>query len=107
MNISNISALWKLKGAWETFTTNHPKFPLFLDAMQRKGVTEGTVIGISFTDTEGKTIETNIKLTASDMELYETLKDLRQYNTQETLKGDINDMTGRKNGGVRENENMQ
>jgi hypothetical protein len=45
--------------------------------MQRKGVTEGTVIGISFTDTEGKTIETNIKLTASDMELYETLKDLR------------------------------
>ena len=77
MNISNISALWKLKGAWETFTANHPKFPLFLDAMQRKGVTEGTVIGISFTDTEGKTRETNIKLTASDMELYETLKDLR------------------------------
>ena len=71
----NISAIWKLKGAWEKFTTNHPKFPLFLDAMQRKGVTEGTVIGISFTDTEGKTIETNIKLTASDMELYETLKE--------------------------------
>ena len=38
----NISAIWKLKGAWEKFTANHPKFPLFLDAIQRKGVTEGT-----------------------------------------------------------------
>jgi hypothetical protein len=75
--IMNISAIWKLKGAWEKFTTNHPKFPLFLDAMQRKGIQEGTVIAISFTDVEGKTIETNIKVTASDIELYESLKDLR------------------------------
>ena len=73
----NISAIWKLKGAWEKFTSNHPKFPLFLDAMQRKGISEGTVIAISFTDTEGKTIETNIKVTASDIELYESLKDLK------------------------------
>ena len=73
----NISAIWKLKGAWEKFTTNHPKFPLFLDAIQRKGIQEGTVIAISFTDVEGKTIETNIKVTASDIELYESLKDLR------------------------------
>lgn len=75
--IMNISAIWKLKGAWEKFTNNHPKFPLFLDAMQRKGIQEGTVIAISFTDVEGKTIETNIKVTASDIELYESLKDLR------------------------------
>ena len=73
----NISAIWKLKGAWEKFTTNHPKFPFFLDAMKRKGIQEGTVIAISFTDVEGKTIETNIKVTASDIELYESLKDLR------------------------------
>jgi len=73
----NISAIWKLKGAWEKFTQNHPKFPLFLEAMQKKGITEGTVIGISFTDTQGKTIETNIKVTASDIELYETLRDLK------------------------------
>ena len=72
----NISALWKLKGAWAQFTQNHPKFPLFLEAVQNKGIQEGTVIGISFTDTEGKTIETNLKVTASDIELYESLKGL-------------------------------
>ena len=72
----NISALWKLKGAWAQFTQNHPKFPLFLEVVQNKGIQEGTVIGISFTDTEGKTIETNLKVTASDIELYESLKGL-------------------------------
>ena len=73
----NISAIWKLKGAWEKFTAVHPKFPLFLEAMQKKGIAEGTVIAISFTDVEGKTIETNLKVTASDIELYESLKDLK------------------------------
>lgn len=73
----NIAAAWKLKGAWEQFTKEHPKFPLFLEAVQRRGISEGTVIALSFTDPEGKTIETNIKVTASDIQLYETLKDLR------------------------------
>ena len=73
----NISAIWKLKSAWEQFTKEHPKFPLFLEAVQNKGITEGTVIGISFTDPEGKTIETNIKVTDSDIQLYEMLKDLK------------------------------
>ena len=73
----NIAAALKLKGAWEQFTREHPKFPMFLDAVQRKGIQEGTVIAISFTDPEGQTIETNIKVTASDIQLYETLKDLR------------------------------
>ena len=73
----NISAIWKLKGAWNKFTENHPKFPLFLEAMQKKGIAEGTVIGISFTDTEGKTIETNLKVTASDIELYESLRGMQ------------------------------
>ncbi len=73
----NIAAALKLKGAWEQFTREHPKFPLFLDAVQRKGIQEGTVIAISFTDPEGQKIETNIKVTASDLQLYETLKDLR------------------------------
>ena len=73
----NIAAALKLKGAWEQFTREHPKFPLFLDAVQRKGIQEGTVIALSFTDPEGQKIETNIKVTASDLQLYETLKDLR------------------------------
>ncbi|MBR4341474.1 MAG: hypothetical protein IKP88_01980 [Lachnospiraceae bacterium] len=73
----NISAIWKLKSAWEQFTKEHPKFPLFLEAVQNTGIQEGTVIGISVTDPEGKVIETNIKVTASDLELYETLKGLK------------------------------
>jgi len=73
----NIADVFKLKGAWEQFTREHPKFPMFLEAMKNKGIEEGTIIGVSFTDTSGKTIETNIRVTASDMKLYESLKDLR------------------------------
>lgn len=72
----NIKAALKIKGAWDKFCQNHPKFPMFLNAMQQRGITEDSVIAIAFTDREGKKIETNVKLTKEDMELFETLKDL-------------------------------
>lgn len=59
----------KAKSAWETFTRNHPKFPMFLNAVKRDGIKEGTVIAISVIDPDGTKKETNVKVTASDLEL--------------------------------------
>ena len=73
----NIPDFIKLKNAWETFTDGHPKFPMFLNAVRASGIKEGTVIGISVTQPDGKVIDTNIKVTAADLELFETLKSLR------------------------------
>ncbi len=70
----NPAALFKIKGAWDTFARNHPKFPMFVQAVSQAGITEGTIIEVSVTSTDGRKMETNVKLTASDLELFEMLK---------------------------------
>lgn len=66
------------KEAWETFTQNHPKFPLFMQAVMVNGIQEGAVIAISVTDPNGKVIDTNLRVTESDIELFEMLKDINK-----------------------------
>ncbi len=68
--------LMKLQGAWNTFKANHPKFPLFVSALAKEGITENTIIEMKVTTPDGKEFQSNIKLTASDMELIHSLKDL-------------------------------
>lgn len=72
----NPTVLFKIKGAWDTFSANHPKFPLFIKAVQQSGIKEESIIEIAVVTPEGKRLETNVKLTASDMELIEILKNL-------------------------------
>ncbi len=72
----NPMAIFKAKKSWETFCTNHPKFPAFLQAAQSAGIKEGTVFEVSMTTPEGKTLTTNVRLTASDMQAFEDLKGL-------------------------------
>ena len=67
-------ALLKYKNAWERFTVNHPKFPMFLNAIKRDGIREGSVIEIKITDPEGKVTETNICVKADDLELFNSLR---------------------------------
>ena len=68
----NLGNLMQLKNSWATFTRNHPKFPKFL---QEAGtaVKEDTLIEIKITTAEGKVIETNLKVKASDIELVKNL----------------------------------
>lgn len=73
----NIQAMLQMKKAWDTFTANHPKFPGFLKAAQGT-LREGTIIEFKVTTAEGKTIESNLKLTASDMELMENLRQMQR-----------------------------
>ncbi len=70
MNPANI---FKIKKAWETFSGNHPKFVPFLQACNGR-ITEGTVIEVAVTDANGERITTNLRVTASDMELFDSLK---------------------------------
>ena len=69
MNLGNIM---QLKNSWATFTQNHPKFPKFLQAAGT-AVKEDTLIEIRLTTAEGKVIETNLKVTASDIDLIRNL----------------------------------
>ncbi len=72
----NPAAMFKIKGAWEKFAANHPKFPMFLNAAARSGIKEGYILELKITSDEGNTICTNVKLTESDMELIQTLKEI-------------------------------
>ena len=72
----NPLALLKAKKSWETFCGNHPRFPAFLQAVQSAGIQEGTIIEVSVTTPEGRTMTTNVRLTASDMQAFNDLKGL-------------------------------
>ena len=72
----NPMALLKAKKSWETFCGNHPRFPAFMQAVQAAGIQEGTIIEVSVTTPAGKTMTTNVRLTASDMQAFDDLKGL-------------------------------
>ena len=55
----NPMALLKMKKAWDTFSGNHPRFPAFLQAVQNTGIREGTIIEVTITTPEGKSMTTN------------------------------------------------
>ncbi len=73
----NPASLFKIKGAWERFASNHPKFPAFMQAASSGMISEGAIIDVTITAADGRKIGTNVKLTQSDMELFEQLKNMK------------------------------
>lgn len=73
----NPMQLFKMKGMWDDFTRRHPKFPAFLKAMTQGAITEGSVLEITITTADGRTISSNLKVTKEDMEM---LSELGQMN---------------------------
>lgn len=71
---NNFQDMFQALQAWNTFKSNHPKFPAFMKAVERDGIREGTVIEMKVTSPEGETRETNLRVTASDFALFEMLK---------------------------------
>ncbi len=67
MNLDPMKIM-KVKKAKDTFVENHPKFLLFLGAVKQQALVEGTVMAITVTTPDGRKIESNIKLQASDIE---------------------------------------
>ena len=77
MNINQIAMIQKLKTSMDTFRNNHPKFPLFLDAVSKDALMEGTIIEITVTTPQGKNYCTNVQLKPEDMELMESFKNMK------------------------------
>lgn len=69
----NPNVIFKVKKSWEVFTQNHPKFQPFLQAAAPQ-IQAGTVIEVAITNPQGDKVTTNLKITESDMELFESLK---------------------------------
>ena len=65
----NPMKLVQLKPAMNKFQNRHPKFIQFFSSLAGRGVQEGSILEISITDPEGKTICTNIKISAEDLRL--------------------------------------
>ncbi len=75
--MDNMSQMLKLMGAWNRFKSNHPKFPAFMKAVQKRGFKENMVIEIIVTEPDGEKIENSMKLTAGDIELLQELKSMK------------------------------
>lgn len=78
----NPAMIFKIKGMWDEFKGNHPKFPRFLQAVVRQPMEEGTVLELTIKHPNGDTLASNVKLTASDLELIEQLKQMGKNGMQ-------------------------
>ena len=64
----------QFKNSWQTFTRNHPKFPAFWRAVYKHGIQENMIIEFKVIEPDGKELASNIRVTKSDLELFENLK---------------------------------
>ena len=72
----NPAAMMKVMGAINTFKANHPKFVSFLSYVFSGGFPEGSVIEITVTKPGEEPVTSNMKVTQSDLDLFNSLKDV-------------------------------
>lgn len=68
----------KVAGMWQQFTSRHPKFAGFLQAVMQNKIKEGTIIEVSIKTPEGQDICTNLKITTEDMQLFDEIKNMKR-----------------------------
>ena len=71
----NPMMLMQLQQRLQTFQQEHPKVGPFMMAIKDNALEEGTVIAMKVTTPAGKTLESNIKLTANDVETVRMMMD--------------------------------
>lgn len=69
--------LMQFKKYWDGFTSRHSKFPLFLNAVSQNGIVEGTIIEVQIKRPDGKEFATNLKIAKEDMELFQSMKNMK------------------------------
>lgn len=72
----NPAAIMKIMSAKHKFEKTHPKFAQFLSDLIRSGVNAGDVIDITITRADGSRMSTNMRVQESDLELFDSLKDI-------------------------------
>ena len=71
----NPMSMMKIKGLLSGFATNHPKVPAFFKAAS-ESIGVDSVIEISVTTADGKSLCTNMKVKPEDVQLVQELKSM-------------------------------
>lgn len=74
----NPMKLMKFREMGDRFKSNHPRIPAFFEAAV-KSIDEGSIIEMTVTDPQGKTICTNMRVTADDMAMLRELQDVKGF----------------------------
>lgn len=72
----NFDSIIKAKKAWEAFKESHPKFPLFLNDVKKRGISENSIVEISIKYPDGSSIKSNIRINQIDINLLNELRSL-------------------------------
>ncbi len=72
----NPAKLLKFRDEWGKFEERHPKFAMFLGAVMKSGVSEGSTIEIKITYPDGHVLESNLKVMPEDVEFLKTVGEL-------------------------------
>lgn len=70
-------SMMRIASMINVFKANHPKFVAFLGNVFGGGICEDTVIEISMQRPGEEKVTTNFKVKQSDIELFETLKNMK------------------------------
>ncbi|ADL35702.1 hypothetical protein bpr_III012 [Butyrivibrio proteoclasticus B316] len=70
----NPMLLLQLQKRMGLFQEDHPKVMPFMQAVGNMAIEEGTVFAVKVTTADGKVLESNIKLTANDIETINMMK---------------------------------
>ena len=73
----NPMQLLQIRNLWNGFTSRHPKFPKFMNAVYQNGLCEGTVMEIQIRTPDGKEFASNLKVTKEDLELDQQMRSMR------------------------------
>ena len=65
--MKNPAKILQLKKQYETFVERHPKFLRYLAYITDHYMEEGTVLDVTVTDTQGRSLHGNAKLSAEDV----------------------------------------
>ena len=69
--------IMKIAGDWSRFSNEHPKFVNFMNVVMARGIDEGDVIEITVAKKDEEPITANMRVTQTDLEIINDLKNLR------------------------------
>ena len=73
----NFESMFKAKQMWGDFKRNHPKVPVFIDAVQSRGYCEGMEIAVAVRYPDGEEHKAGIRVTEEDLEMLNMLRAMR------------------------------
>lgn len=72
-----LEQMLRARQAWNVFKRNHPKVPVFMDNVNRRGFEEGMEIAIAVRYPDGEEFKSGIRVNASDMEMLGLMQSMK------------------------------